>query len=339
MENYLRRLISGFPLNEAEAEEAMTMILTGSAKPEQIGAMLTALHFRSPVADELCGFVKAVRFHSGFGADGLTADLLDVCGTGGDGRGTFNVSTAVAFVVAGAGQAVAKHGNRAVSSQCGSFDVLEALGVAFASTKDEARASLEKFNISFLYAPAFYPVLQRLGPLRKSLGVRTVFNVMGPLLNPLQPSRQLMGVYGENLLSPVVEFMRRQNLTEAMVVRARDGMDELSLESPTLIHHLKNRKVTELEVSAEDIGSEFLGDRSVEGGDIKTNAQLLMSVLSGSAGACRQMTLLNAAAALQVSGKVANLVDGYAMATESLDSGRALSVLSSLQQVSRRKYA
>jgi anthranilate phosphoribosyltransferase len=346
MERYLRKVLHGEPLDEREAEVAMTLMLTGAARPEQIGALLTALHFRTPVADELFGFTQAMRNHSASSASGddLRADvagfdLLDVCGTGGDGKGTFNVSTAVAFVVAGTGQAVAKHGNRAVSSRCGSFDVLEALGVPFATSRQEALRSLEKFNIAFLYAPSFYPGLQTLGPLRKSLGVRTVFNALGPLLNPLRPTRQLMGVYAENLLTPIAECLRRQGLKEAMVVRGADGTDEVSLEGLTHIRHMQNGRVTGLTLAPEHAGLARCSGDALVGGDVTTNATLLLSVLRGEPGACRDVTLLNAAVALQICGKASTLVEGIAVAADSVDSGAAFEVLKALRTGARQRYA
>jgi anthranilate phosphoribosyltransferase len=340
MELALKKLLTGQSLSETEAEATMVKILNGTARDEQIGAFLTTLHFRAPVAEELSGFVKALRSQSESVRCEFSPDeLLDVCGTGGDGSGSFNVSTAVAFVVAGAGQKVAKHGNRAVSSRCGSFDVLEALGVPFAMNGDQASEFLHAFGVCFLYAPAFYPVLQRLGPLRKSLGVRTVFNVLGPLLNPLCPSRQLMGVYAENLLSPVAECLNKLEATETLVVRGEDGTDEISLSGLTHMRHLKNGQVQALKIRPEELKISSQPVSAISGGDVATNAELLLSVLKGTPGAYRDVTLLNAAAALMVGGKASSLSEGLGLAQESLDSGKALSVLSSIRENSVARYA
>lgn len=340
MEALLKTLFSGQTLTETEAQGLMLKILNGEAHPEQVGAMLTSLHFRSPAACELSGFVKALRSYSeplvcGFAPE----ELLDVCGTGGDGSGTFNVSTAVAFVVAATGQKVAKHGNRAVSSRCGSFDVLEALGIPFVTTLAQASFSLEHFGLSFLYAPAFYPVLKQLGPLRKNLGVRTVFNVLGPLLNPLQAGRQLMGVYAENLLNPVAECLQLLGGTEAMIVRGDDGADEISLSGVTQLQHFKGGQLSRTQLRPEDLGMTSRPLSAIAGGDAAKNASLLLSVLQGQPSAYREVTLLNAAAGLMVGGKVSNMAEGLMMASEAIDSRKALSLLSSMQGNTMARFA
>jgi anthranilate phosphoribosyltransferase len=331
LKRILKTLMDGQVLAESEAEQMMLAILSGEAHPEQIGAMLTALHFRAPVADELSGFVKALRSQTESIHCENSENILDVCGTGGDGVGSFNVSTSVAFVVAATGQKVAKHGNRAVSSRCGSFDVLEALGVPFATTPAEALADLSRHNLSFLFAPAFYPVLQKLGPLRRNLGVRTVFNALGPLLNPLRVGRQLMGVYSETLLIPVAEAFRNLGAKEVLIVRGEDATDELSLAASTRLVHLKNGHIEIRSIHPSELGLTSQPLSAIAGGDSHENARLLLGVLQGQKNAYRDVTLLNASAALMVAGQAKDLSHGVTLASEAIDSGRALLLLENMR--------
>jgi anthranilate phosphoribosyltransferase len=336
--NSLISLMKGQCLKVEEAELAMLAILNGELQAEQTGAFLTAFHFRPPVADEFTGFVKALRTQSQTFTLKGSEDLLDVCGTGGDGMGTFNVSTAVAFVAAAAGQKVAKHGNRAVSSRCGSFDVLEALGVPYANQFQTATELLETFNLSFLYAPAFYPVMQKLAPVRRNLGFRTLFNALGPLLNPLSVGRQLMGVYSQQLLVPIAETFRNFGAKEVMIVRAEDGTDELSLASPSLVIHLKNQEIKTEKICPEDY-SLYAPNSAVAGGDAIENARLLISVLRGEPGPYRDITVFNTAAALLVGGKALSIKEGLEIARAAIDSGRANSLIEKMQTYKVRMLA
>ncbi len=354
MKCILKTVMASGSLTENEAQLTMTGILNGETFPEQVGALLSALQFRAPTANELVGFVKAIQLQSPTFLYENAENILDVCGTGGDGLGTFNVSTTVAFVVAATGQDVAKHGNRAVSSRCGSFDVLEALDIPFATTLAEATMMLEKFSLSFLYAPAFYPVLQKLGPVRRNLGVKTIFNALGPLLNPLKVGRQLIGVYAESLLFPMAEASKKLGAKEVLIVWGEDGLDEFSIDAGTRTVHFKNGDLvakvfqpiergsvspfeTGLHNKLGDLG--HVGFTSIAGAEPKENANLLLGVLKGTSSCYREITVLNAAAALMVGGKVGDLREGRELAIEMIDSGRALALLIGMQSLKNKRLA
>lgn len=311
--------------------------------PEQIGALLTAFHFRAPKAAEIAGFAKALRRHTIPLAvpPSVHHSLIDVCGTGGDNQGTFNISTTVAFVVAASGLPIAKHGNRAVSSRSGSFDVLEALQVSLSQSPDAALESLANFNLTFLFAPAFQPAFRDLAPIRKALGFRTIFNLLGPLLNPALVHRQLIGVYAKELVVPVAEALGELGCLEAMVVHGDDGCDELSLSAPSSIAHLRHGKVTVLRVTPEEFGFQRVHPSVIRGGSPADNAQILVDALSianndasrasQQAGesllAARNITALNAGAAIFVGGRAESLQDGITQAQQIIHSGQARELL------------
>ena len=309
----------------------MSSILSGHAQPEQVGALLATMHFRPPTGAMLAGFVRAFRAEAGE-SNLKCPEAIDVCGTGGDGLGTFNVSTAVAFVVAAAGQSVAKHGNRAVSSRCGSFDVLEALGVPFADTAAEARESLDRHLLAFMYAPSFHPAMRKLVPVRKLLGFRTVFNVLGPLLNPAGVEKQLIGVYSESLVVPVAEALGELGAQHAMVVHGLDGSDEFSVLAPTRVAHLREGRV---DVSTFDPASLKLAPASAAslvGGDAQHNARIIREVFDArrDSDSRRDIVALNAAAALVVGDRAGDLKDGLALAQETLANGSVARLLSAM---------
>jgi anthranilate phosphoribosyltransferase len=331
----LKAVLSGRFLSESEAASAMQAMLSTDAKPEQIGAFLTAFHFRAPNADELTGFArllrdKAIRFDL-HGSD----KMIDVCGTGGDGHGTFNVSTTVAFVVAGAGVPVAKHGNRSVSSRSGSFDVLEALGAATAREEATARDHLSDLGLAFLFAPTFHPALKDLGPLRRNLGFRTIFNALGPLLNPVGVKRQLIGVFSSRLLEPAAETLRRLGSSNAMIVHGEDSSDEISLAGPTQIVHLREGRLVPLTITPEDFGLSRAPIDAIRGGDAAENARILERILNGERGAPRDIVVMNAAAALLIAGRVGTFTEGVRAAADAIDSGHALTVLRRSQKIAR----
>jgi anthranilate phosphoribosyltransferase len=336
-------------MSEKEAEQLMDEILGGALDPVQIGALLIALNDQPQPASALVGFVRSLR------KVGLTVEIstetpveistetpveiptgtpvvIDVCGTGGDGLGSFNVSTCVAFVAASADLAVAKHGNRAVSSQCGSFDVLEALGVNFAQTPAEAAEDLAKNFLTFMFAPAFQPALRKLAPIRKALGIRTILNCLGPMLNPAKVSRQLIGVYSKDLLIPMAEALGELGTQEALVVIGEDGTDEVSLCAPTRMAHLQDGRVTLSRIEPEDFGLEKVNPSSIIGGSKAQNAQILLKIMEGKRGPPREIVLLNSGAALMVGGQAQNISEGISLATRSLDSGQARSLLQAMQE-------
>ena len=328
----LKELLAGRALTRAQARAAMGAVLDGAATDAQVGAFLAALRVRGETVPEIVGFAEALRAR----AERVRvrrAPLLDTCGTGGDGAGTFNISTTVAFIAAGAGAAVAKHGNRAVSSRSGSTDVLEALGVRADLTPARAARCVEVLGVGFLFAPNHHPGVARVGPVRRQLGGRTVFNLLGPLANPAGAARQLMGVYSAALVRPVAEALRALGGERALVVAARDGLDEMSLSSATVVARLSGGRVALEEVTPESVGLRRRTLAALAGGDAKRNAHILRSVLSGALGAPREACLFNASAALQAAGLAKNWREGLALAADSVDSGRALAALDALVEM------
>ena len=317
----------------------MAEIIEGRAAPEQTGALLAALNARAPTAASLVGFARA--FRAAGAAVSLEApdraragsDVIDVCGTGGDGMATFNVSTCVAFACAAAGQPVAKHGNRAVSSRCGSFDALEALGVPFCVTAAEAKISMRRHQLAFLYAPAFHPAFRRLAPTRRLLGARTLLNAVGPLLNPAGVRRQIIGVYARNLVVPMAEALVELGAEDALVVHGDDGSDELSIESSTFVARARSGGVETRAVAPEDAGLRRASAAELAGGDASVNARLARGVIDASdRGPRRDVVILNAAAALMIGGAAGSLREGAAIAARALDGGRARALLEDMRE-------
>jgi anthranilate phosphoribosyltransferase len=333
MQTFLESMSLGGELSADSAATLMELMLSPQADPELVGAVLVALQSRAPTATVLTGFAKylmsrSIRVKLSESCQGA----IDVCGTGGDGHSTFNISTAVAFVVASTGLACAKHGNRAVSSKCGSFDVLEALGVGFANTAIEAERCLAKHKLTFMYAPSFHPSFGVLSPIRKSLGIRTILNAMGPLLNPARVSGQLIGVYSSDLLKPMAEALSSLGVKRAMVVCGDDGADEISLCSGTKVAEVDGSVVTISKITPEDAGLERCEAGALAGGDARYNADVISSIFTGKLGAPRDIVLLNAAASLMIGGRANNLRQGVAMAAEAIDSGKTRFLLRQMQQ-------
>lgn len=325
----LKVLLAGRDLTRPEAKRAMGAVLDGEATDAQVGAFLAALRVRGETVPEIAGFAEAVRARAKL-VKIKRKPLLDVCGTGGDGSGTFNISTTVAFIAAGAGAAVAKHGNRAVSSRSGSADVLEALGVRTDLSPARAAACVETLGVGFLFAPSHHAGFARVAPVRRQLAARTVFNLLGPLANPAVAPFQLVGVYSLELVRPVAEALRALGGKRALVVSARDGLDEMSLSSATSVARLAGGRVTIEDVTPESVGLKRRPLSALAGGDAKHNALILRSVLSGASGAPREACLLNASAALQAAGLAKGWREGLALAEQSIDSGRALAALDAL---------
>lgn len=336
MQEFLKTLLAGRPLSTEEARRAMDLLMTGSATPSQIGAFLAALRVRGETEEELAGFAQALRSHA-VPVSIKRRPLIDTCGTGGDGAGTFNISTAAAFVAAGAGAAVAKHGNRSVSSRCGSADVLEELGVKAEVSPELADVCVSEAGVCFLFAPAFHPAMKHAAPIRKELGVRTVFNLLGPLANPAAATHHILGVYDGKLVGVVARALQRIGVEEAMVVSGTDGLDEISPSAPTRVAHLKGGQVRELELTPEDAGIARQPQGSCKGGDARANARILLAVLEARAGAPREAVRLNAAAALLVVGIAKDLKEGARLAGEAIDSGKALASLEKLKALTHGK--
>lgn len=316
-------------LSPSEAEGVMLQIMAGEATPAQIGAFLAALRAKGETVDEIVGFARAMRQHV-TPVRPTRHPLIDTCGTGGDGAHTFNVSTTAAMVVAGAGVAVAKHGNRSVSSQCGSADVLESLGVHLDLTPEAVAHCIDEVGLGFLYAPQLHPAMRHaIGP-RREMAVRTVFNILGPLTNPAGASVQIIGVYDGALVEPLAHVLHDLGAESAYVVHGADGLDELSTTGPNLVGQLRDGHVTALRLDAADHGLLRTELAALRGGDAETNARITREVLSGSAGPCRDMVLLNAGMALVAADVAADPTEGLARAAESIDSGCALDVLERL---------
>ncbi|HEY3175109.1 MAG TPA: anthranilate phosphoribosyltransferase [Candidatus Polarisedimenticolia bacterium] len=321
----LGKLVAGNDLTRREAAAAMNIIMDGAAADAQIAAFAVALRMKGESADEIAGCAQALRRRAEkIGKIGRIASrLVDTCGTGGDLLGTINVSTLSAIVAAGAGLPVAKHGNRSVSSRCGSADLLEALGVPIDLTPAESGACLDSTGLTFLFAPRFHPALRHAAPARRALGLRTIFNLLGPLCNPAGARRQVMGIFDGRRLRPMAEVLRTLGTRRAMLVHGHDGMDELTVTGPTLVVELNEGRIRGTTVTPEDAGLRRWKLAALRGGAPEENAARALAVLEGGRGAARDITLLNAAAALVVGGAASTLREGAALAAETIDSGRA----------------
>lgn len=329
----LKRVLSGGRLSAAEARAAMDALMEGEATDAQAGAFLAALKVRGETVDELVGFARSLRARA-VGVKPKSSPLLDVCGTGGDGSGTFNISTTVAFVAAGAGAYVAKHGNRSVSSKSGSADVLEELGVKTIVPPARAAKCVDVAGVGFLFAPRHHLAMVKVAGVRRELGVRSAFNLVGPLVNPAGAPRQLMGVWSTDLVRPVAAALKALGTEDALVVSSKDGLDELSLSAPTVAARVRKGKVTVTEIDARRLGLKRAPLAALKGGDAKVNARITRDVLHGEEGPRRDVVLLNAAAALLVAGVAADLKEGVERARASIDSGRAAGALRLLARLS-----
>ncbi len=319
-------------LNADQAESVMRQIMTGGASEAQIGAYLMALSMKGETTDEISGSARAMRDAATKVPTTVEADMLDTCGTGGDRSGTFNISTTVAFVAAGAGIPVAKHGNRAATSKSGSADVLAALGVNFELKPEQVGRCIDEIGIGFLFAPMLHPAMRHaIGP-RRELGIRTIFNILGPLTNPAGAQRQLMGVFAHSLTDLLAHVLRDLGLKSAMVVNGYGGLDELTVTGPNRISYLEeNGDISHLDVDPTELGFHMARLDDLRGGDPGENADILRRVLDGSeAGPKRDIVLLNAGAAIMTGGLAGSIADGIVMARDSLDSGAALQKLDQL---------
>ncbi len=321
--------VQGDDLTYDLAHASMEQVLSGEATPAQIAALAVALRMKGETPREIAGMAQALRNRV---APIVTRrqPLLDTCGTGGDNAGTFNISTSVALVVASCGVAVAKHGNRAVSSRTGSADVLESLGVRIDLTPGSAARSLDLLGITFLFAPHYHTALRHASGPRREIGVRTVFNVLGPLANPAGASRQLLGVYADAIVRPVAEVLKELGSERAWVVHGRDGLDELTLTGPSHVAELNGGEIREFEVDPAKLGLEPAGRGALAGGDAAVNAAIIRGILGGEKGAPRDIVVLNTAAALVVAGAEPGLEEGVRRAADAIDSGKAASKLREL---------
>jgi anthranilate phosphoribosyltransferase len=330
----LSKIVSRTDLTSTEAREVMREIMQGQATPAQIGAFLTALRMKGETVDEIAGCAQAMR-ESAIKVEPKREALVDTCGTGGDGKGTFNISTTVAFVAAGAGLAVAKHGNRSVSSKCGSADLLQALGVNLELTPEQVAQCIDEVGIGFLFAPKLHPAMKHaLGP-RQEIGLRTIFNILGPLSNPANTKKQLLGVYDSNLTELMAQVLRALGTEQAFVVHGADGLDELSTTGPNKVSHLHNSHVETFHLDPKDLDLPQAKLSDLAGGTIEENVAITKGLLKGKRGPKRDVVLLNAAAVLIIGGKAKDFNEGLGLAAESIDNGSGLRKQEQLVEFSR----
>ncbi|HYI43831.1 MAG TPA: anthranilate phosphoribosyltransferase [Actinomycetota bacterium] len=328
----LSTLLAGKHLDEHVAAAAMTEIMEGNATPVQIAGFVVALRAKGETTDEIVGLVRTMR---DFGAKvNVIGEVLDTCGTGGDRTGTFNVSTAAAFVCAGSGVKVAKHGNRAASSRCGSADVLETLGVRIDLPPDGVAACIETAGIGFCFAPIFHPAMRHAGPPRKELGVATIFNFLGPLSNPAGATRQALGVSDPRMVEKMVTALGRLGSKRVLAFHGDEGLDELSISGPSQVFELDMGETREWKIDPQELGIAPAPLEAVAGGDAAQNADAIRAVLNGEPGPKRDIVVLNAAAGLVAAGRAQDIAKGLEMARDSIDSGGAARSLASLVDAS-----
>lgn len=328
----IAKVVDRVDLSEADTVSVMNQIMTGEATPLQVASFLTALRMKGETVQEITGAARVMR--EKVHRVRVKADLvLDTCGTGGDQKGTFNISTTSAFVVAGAGITVAKHGNRSVSSQSGSADVLAALGVKIDAPKEKVEACLEKIGIGFLFAPILHEAMKYAVQPRRDVGIRTIFNLLGPLTNPAGATHQLVGIYDGKLTELVVQVLKNLGTLSAMIVHGLEGLDEISLAGPTKVSELRNGQIRNYTLTPEEHGLNRCRLEDLLGGNPEQCAVALRGVLRGEKGPKRDVVLLNSGAALYVAGAAGTIGDGMRLAQQSIDSGKAQAKLEQLVQV------
>ena len=333
IKKYIENLIRGKDLDEDEALRAFQIVMNGGATPVQISALLVALRVKGETIDEITSAAKILRSKAGkFNAP---AGALDTCGTGGDNSGSYNVSTAVAFVIAACGIPVAKHGNRAISSKSGSADVLKSLGVNIEAENEVMEKAIKEAGIGFMMAPKFHSAMRHVAPIRQELGVRTIFNLLGPLSNPASTKYQLLGVFSKGLVTVLAQVLDRLEVKRAWVVHGSDGMDELTTTGTSYVAQLDDGEITNFEINPEDAGLERVDPHELKGGSAQHNAMELKDLLRGKGNkAYRDIVLLNAGAGLVVAKKAKDIKEGVELAREAIDSGAANDILLKLVEIS-----
>ncbi|MFW2391480.1 MAG: anthranilate phosphoribosyltransferase [Alphaproteobacteria bacterium] len=331
----LKKVVAGDALTQREAAEAFELIMSGGATDAQIGALLMGMQVRGETVDEITGAARVLR------SKALSVEApegaIDTCGTGGDAKGTHNISTCTAFVVAGAGVPVAKHGNRSISSRSGSADVLAALGVNLECAPEVIERCISECGLGFMFAPAHHAAMRHVAKVRGELGVRTIFNLLGPLANPAATKYQVVGVFHEKWVEPVANVLNMLGVERAWVVHGADGLDELTTTDVSHVAALDHGKVSTFKISPRNAGLPDAKPEDLVGGDAVENAAHIRAALQGNQGPLRDIVLLNAAAALLVAGKAKTLQDGVALAADAIDSGRAMNVLEALVKLSHDK--
>jgi anthranilate phosphoribosyltransferase len=328
----IAKVATGASMTREEAASAFDRMMSGEATPSQMGGLLMAMRVRGESVDEITGAVTTMRAKM----LGVKAPpgAIDVVGTGGDASGSYNISTCAAFIVAGCGVPVAKHGNRALSSRSGAADVLQALGVKIDLAPREVARCIGEAGIGFMFAPAHHPAMKNVGPTRVELGTRTIFNLLGPLSNPAGVKRQMIGTFSKHWIEPMAQVLKNLGSESIWVVHGSDGLDEITTAGPTSVAALENGKVRTFEITPEDAGLKRSKPETLKGGDADSNAKALLDVLKGKAGPFRDVAILNASAALIVAGKAKDLKDGAALAAKAIDSGEAEGRLDRLIAVS-----
>lgn len=331
----ISKLVKNFDLAEAETIDVMNEIMTGAASPGQIGAFITALRIKGETVDEITGAAKVMR-EKATKIDVKGKKVVDTCGTGGDEAMTFNISTAAAFVAAGAGLTVAKHGNRSVSSRSGSADVLRALGVNIEAEVKKVEECLKEIGIGFLFAPMLHGAMKYAAPVRREIGIRTIFNILGPLTNPAGARCQVIGVYDDTLTDIIGKVLSNLGAEHAFVVRGEDGLDEITLTTETKVTELKDRKLRAYHIKPEDFGFKRCKPEDLKGGDPEQNAEIILGILKGKKGPQYEVVLFNAAAAIVAGGIAESLEEGISAARGSIDSGKALEKLNKLVEMTNK---
>lgn len=328
LKRIIQKVSTGACLDDAEIESALDIMSSGAATPVQMGAFLMALRVRGETIDEITGAARLLR--SRMLKVNAPADAVDIVGTGGDSHGTFNVSTCAALVAAGAGLKVAKHGNRSVSSLSGASDVLTALGVKVDVNPDVVARAIARAGVGFMWAPMHHPAMKQWAPIRAELGIRTIFNLLGPLSNPAGVKRQVLGVFDKRWVEPLAHVLKNLGAEHVWVVHGSDGMDELTTTGPSMVAELNDGDIAVFEITPEDAGLKRTTLARLKGGDAAANAAAIRMVLQGEPGPFRDIVLLNTAAALIVADKVANLAEGVERAARAIDSGAAMTALDRL---------
>jgi len=331
MNNYIDKLQKKQNLTSLEMEEVMRSIMSGKASQNDIALFLMALRDKGATVDEITGAAKIMRQFV-VPVQSKHAVILDTCGTGGDRLRTFNISTIVAFVVAAAGVAVAKHGNRSVSSKCGSADLLEALGVNLDAESKNLSTCLDKIGIVFLFAQKLHPAMKHAAPARKQLGVETIFNVLGPLTNPAQATHQMMGVYQNDLTEPMAQVLKNLGLKKALVVHGADGLDEVTTTRETFVSEFNGKDISSYTIDPKECGIALASLENLRGGDASTNSRIALEILKGKKSAKRDIVVFNAACALYIAEKVKAIPDGIKIAEDMIDTGKALDKLEALKE-------
>ncbi len=330
----IQKVTDGNNLSESEMENTMLAIMQGNATEAQIACLITALRIKGETIEEITGCAKAMRNR----ADNIAPKVnycVDTCGTGGDCAGTFNISTAAAFVAAAGGVHIAKHGNRSVSSNCGSADVLEALEVKISISHEKVAESIEKVGIGFMFAPEFHKSMKYAAGPRREIGIRTIFNALGPLANPANAKGQLLGVYDEKLTEPIAKVLKNLGTERAMIVHGLDGLDEISITCETKVTELHNGKITNYTIAPEKFGLTRATSEDLKGKSSEENAKIIEKIFSGEKGPKRDVVILNAAAVLYVGKVVNSMVEGVSKATELIDSGLAKDKLEELKEFTK----